>query len=112
MDAAFFAAVDPVTLLFTDAVADDPLGAATPLFLDNEFGHEDVDKFASLAGPGDRVSSLDRATRGDRSASHRYREIMAPTRGDTARPLPLRRLVPRAGESAADRRPRVRFGRG
>jgi DNA-binding CsgD family transcriptional regulator len=77
-DAAFFAAVDPVTLLFTEAVADDPLGAAAPLFLDNEFGHDDVNKFASLAGPGDRVTSLDRATRGDWSASPRYREIMAP----------------------------------
>jgi DNA-binding CsgD family transcriptional regulator len=78
VDAAFFATVDPVTLLFTTAVAEDPLGAATPLFLDNEFGHEDVNKFAALAGSVDRVTSLDRATRGDRSASPRYREIMAP----------------------------------
>ena len=82
VDAAFFATVDPVTLLFTGAVADDPLGAATPLFLDNEFGQADVNKFAALAAPpggsGSRITSLDRATRGDRAASHRYREIMAP----------------------------------
>ena len=82
VDAAFFATVDPVTLLFTGAVADDPLGAATPLFLDNEFGQADVNKFAALAAPpggaGARITSLDRATRGDRAASHRYREIMAP----------------------------------
>jgi DNA-binding CsgD family transcriptional regulator len=82
VDAAFFATVDPVTLLFTGAVADDPLGAATPLFLDNEFGQADVNKFAALAAPpggsGGRITSLDRATRGDRAASHRYREIMAP----------------------------------
>ena len=82
VDAAFFATVDPVTLLFTSAVADDPLGAATPLFLDNEFGQADVNKFAALAAPpggaGARITSLDRATRGDRAASHRYREIMAP----------------------------------
>ena len=77
-DAAFFATVDPVTLLFTGAVAEDPLSAATPLFLDNEFGHDDVNKFAALAGSDDRIASLDRATRGDRSASPRYREIMAP----------------------------------
>jgi len=88
VDAAFFATVDPVTLLFTGAVAEDPLGAATPLFVDNEFGQADVNKFAVLAAPGGggsgggtasaRISSLDRATRGDRAASHRYREIMAP----------------------------------
>jgi DNA-binding CsgD family transcriptional regulator len=87
-DAAFFATVDPVTLLFTDAVAEDPLGTATPMFLDNEFGQADVNKFAVLAAPGGaasgaggggaRITSLDRATRGDRAASHRYREIMAP----------------------------------
>src|SRR4029077_14222545 len=45
----------------------------------------DVNKFAVLAAPGRgssasgaRITSLDRATRGDRAASHRYREIMAP----------------------------------
>src|SRR5215831_8688695 len=42
VDSAFFATVDPMTLLFTSAAADEPLGAATPLFLDNEFGREDV----------------------------------------------------------------------
>jgi DNA-binding CsgD family transcriptional regulator len=78
VDAAFFATVDPVTLLFTMAVAEDPLGAATPLFLDNEFGRDDVNKFAALSGSAGRVASLDRATRGDRSVSPRYREIMAP----------------------------------
>ena len=78
VDAAFFATVDPVTLLFTMAVAEDPLGVATPLFLDNEFGRDDVNKFAALSGSAGRVVSLDRATRGDRSVSPRYREIMAP----------------------------------
>src|ERR1700716_4257966 len=78
VDAAFFGPVGPVTLLFTGAVAEDPLGAATPLFLDNEFGHDDVNKFAALAGSVDGFTSLDRATRGDRSVSPRYREIMAP----------------------------------
>jgi DNA-binding CsgD family transcriptional regulator len=67
-----------MTLLFTSAVADEPLGAAMPLFLDNEFGREDVNKFAALAESADPVGSLDRATGGDRSASARYREIMGP----------------------------------
>jgi DNA-binding CsgD family transcriptional regulator len=78
VDAAFFATVDPITLLFTSATADEPLGSATPLFLDNEFGRDDVNKFAGLAQSADPVASLDRATRGRRPASARYREIMGP----------------------------------
>ena len=78
VDAAFFATVDPMTLLFTSAAADEPLATATPLFLDNEFGPEDVNKFAALAESADPVGSLDRATRGHRPASARYREIMGP----------------------------------
>jgi DNA-binding CsgD family transcriptional regulator len=78
VDAAFFATVDPMTLLFTSAAGDEPLGAATPLFLENEFGRDDVNKFAALAESADPVASLDRATRGRRPASARYREIMGP----------------------------------
>jgi DNA-binding CsgD family transcriptional regulator len=78
IDAAFFATVDPVTLLFTSAVAEEPLGTVAPLFLENEFGQDDVNKFASLASSTDRVGSLDRATRGDRASSLRYRNVMAP----------------------------------
>jgi DNA-binding CsgD family transcriptional regulator len=78
VDAAFFATVDPATLLFTSAAADEPLGAVTPLFLDNEFGRQDVNKFAALVESADPVGSLDRATRGDRATSARYREIMGP----------------------------------
>jgi hypothetical protein len=78
VDVAFFATVDPMTLLFTSAVAEEPLGAATPLFLANEFGREDVNKFTALAESADPVASLDRATRGRRPASARYREIMGP----------------------------------
>jgi len=78
VDAAFFGTTDPSTLLFTSAAADEPLGAATPLFLDNEYGRQDVNKFAALAESADPVGSLDRATRGHRPASARYREVMGP----------------------------------
>ncbi|MFG3155427.1 LuxR C-terminal-related transcriptional regulator [Streptomyces sp. NPDC048219] len=78
VDAAFFATVDPATLLFTSAVAEEPLAAATPLFLENEFGRQDVNKFAALAETAPAVSSLDRATGGERVSSARYREVMAP----------------------------------
>ncbi len=78
IDAGFFATVDPATLLMTSVLADEPLGAATTLFLENEFGQEDVNKFTALAASRDPVSSLDRATRGDRRTSVRYSAVMAP----------------------------------
>jgi hypothetical protein len=78
VDVAFFATVDPMTLLFTSAVAEEPLDTATPLFLENEFGRADVNKFAALAESADPVASLDRATHGQRPTSPRYREIMGP----------------------------------
>ncbi len=78
VDAAFYATVDPATLLFTSALAEGPLAAAAPLFLENEFGRDDVNKFACLAHAKDAVGTLDGATSGDRSASARYREVIAP----------------------------------
>lgn len=78
IDAAFFATVDPATILFTSVMAEEPLGEVTPQFLDNEFGRDDVNKFTSLAAGVDPVNSLDRATAGDRPVSARYSEVMAP----------------------------------
>jgi DNA-binding CsgD family transcriptional regulator len=78
IDAVFFATADPATLLFTGAFAEDPLTAATEQFLDNEFGHDDVNKFQSLATGDRHVATLDAATGGQRTASARYREIMSP----------------------------------
>lgn len=78
VDAAFIASVDPATLLFTSATAEDPLGAVTEAFLDNEFGRSDVNKFTALAAAPDPVNSLDHATRGDRPSSSRYVDVMAP----------------------------------
>lgn len=86
IDAAFFATVDPATMLFTSVLSEAPLDAATPMFLENEYGRDDVNKFVALAAAGDAVRSLDQATDGDRSASDRYREVMAPMRlGDELR---------------------------
>ena len=78
VDAAFFGTVDPQTLLFTSALSEEPLASAASLFLDNEYGRGDVNKFAALAAAADPVSSLDRATRGQRPDSARYREVMSP----------------------------------
>jgi DNA-binding CsgD family transcriptional regulator len=78
IDAAFFATVDPITMLFTSAVSEDPLIPATPRFLDNEYGPADVNRFADLALTAEPIASLDHATHGDRGASRRFTEIMAP----------------------------------
>ncbi len=78
VDAAFFATVDPATLLFTSAHPDDPLMSAAPQFLANELAGSDVNHFADLTRVPDHVGSLDRATHGERTASQRYREVMAP----------------------------------
>jgi DNA-binding CsgD family transcriptional regulator len=78
VDAAFFASVDPTTLLFTSAVHEEPLMGAAQMFLDNELGQDDVNKFTVLAAAAQPVRSLDDATRDDRGSSARYRDIMAP----------------------------------
>ena len=77
-DAAFFATADPRSLLFTGGFAEEPLASATPMFLDNEFGTEDVNKFSALVASSSHVASLDSVTSGNRLASPRYREIMRP----------------------------------
>lgn len=86
VDAAFFATVDPVTMLFTSAVTEEPLTGSTQLFIENEFGEADVNRFADLARDGDSIGSLDRATRGERTRSPRFTGIMAPLQlGDELR---------------------------
>ncbi|MEV4262409.1 GAF domain-containing protein [Kribbella sp. NPDC049584] len=78
VDAAFFATVDPATVLFTSVTVDEPLDAVTEQFIANEFGQDDVNKFAVLAGGRDPVRSLGQATKGDWAASPRYAEVMRP----------------------------------
>lgn len=78
IDAAFFATVDPQSLLFTSAVSEEPLVEAAEQFLENELLSSDVNRFADLAVADDPVSSLDWATGGDRGSSHRFTEIIAP----------------------------------
>lgn len=78
VDAVFVATSDPDTLLMTGAWPEEPLDTVTSLFMDNEFGDGDVNKFATLATSPRPVVSLDEATRGERQASSRYRDIMRP----------------------------------
>jgi len=79
VDAAFVAIVDPETLLFTRAWAEEPLAAVAPVFVDHEFAPaQDVNRFAELAVARSPVASLDQATRGERDSSARYREVIDP----------------------------------
>jgi DNA-binding CsgD family transcriptional regulator len=122
VDAAFFATADPDTLLFTSAYAEAPLRESGGLFLDNEFGAADVNKFATLATSRRHVASLDTATRDKRSASPRYREVMGPIGlGDELRAalvvdagcwgyLCLHREDGRLGFAASDRALLARLG--
>jgi DNA-binding CsgD family transcriptional regulator len=54
------------------------LWEVAPEFLANELGGGDVNRFAVLADSPGHVRSLDDATAGDRAASERFRELMAP----------------------------------
>jgi GAF domain-containing protein len=78
IDAAFFATADPETLLFTGALSEEPLAAMAPRFLDNELGGNDVNTFTGLVRSPGHVRSLDTATRAERMASARYRDILRP----------------------------------
>jgi DNA-binding CsgD family transcriptional regulator len=78
VDAAFYATVDHATMLMTSAISEEPLAGAAAQFLDNEYGVDDVNKFTAVADSAGRIGSLDQATNGDRSASPRYRDLMAP----------------------------------
>jgi DNA-binding CsgD family transcriptional regulator len=77
IDVSFFTTADPATLLFTGAVIDE-LASATPLFIENEFLQEDVNKFAWMARHNLPVGDLVQATQGELARSQRYREILAP----------------------------------
>jgi DNA-binding CsgD family transcriptional regulator len=86
IDAAFYATVDPATMVMTSVLTEEPLAAAAARFLDNEYGSDDVNKFTTLAEAVHPVGSLDQATRGDRRSSSRYRDLMATMGlGDEAR---------------------------
>jgi DNA-binding CsgD family transcriptional regulator len=78
LDAAFFATVDPTTLLFTGSLVEEIPEFVTPAFLANEFLQDDVNKFVQLARAARPVQSLYEATRHEPEESARYREILSP----------------------------------
>lgn len=78
IDVFFFTTADPATLLFTGAVVDEILERVTPQFLENEFLHDDVNKFSWLARNPTPVGDLMQATQSELEQSPRYRDILAP----------------------------------
>jgi DNA-binding CsgD family transcriptional regulator len=78
VDAAFFATLDPATLLFTDALQDAVLQEASLSFLDNEFLQDDVNKFVTLARSRTPVRTLVQTAARNLEGSPRYRDILAP----------------------------------
>lgn len=78
VDAGFFSVADPETLLLAGGYAEEPLASSTRQFLANEYGGDDVNRFADLARSAPHVASLDAATRRDRHVSGRYTDIMRP----------------------------------
>jgi DNA-binding CsgD family transcriptional regulator len=78
IDSFWFATADPATLLFTGSLVEGIPEQATPLFVANEFLHEDVNKWSRLAASPIPVNSLSFATEGRPSQSARYRDICEP----------------------------------
>lgn len=78
VDAVWWAAADPATLLFTSAYqAGLPTDSAS-YFIDNEFLVQDVNRWTDLGRDRRGVRSLAEATAGRLRASPRYRDIFAP----------------------------------
>ena len=77
-DAAFWAVVDPATLLFTQPHQDAIPAETIPYFVQNEFLGDDVNKWTALARERVPVTTLARATGGDLEGSARYRDVFRP----------------------------------
>ncbi|ASA21388.1 hypothetical protein B9T62_11705 [Paenibacillus donghaensis] len=77
-DAACCTTVDPVTLLTTGAITEQGVEAIHGSLMDNEYLHEDYNKFSQLADAKIPVSALGQITGGQPELSRRYRELLRP----------------------------------
>ena len=78
IDALWWASADPATLLFTRSYREELPAASGPYFVENEFLHQDVNKWTELARDTTGVRTLMQATDGHPARSDRYRDIFAP----------------------------------
>jgi DNA-binding CsgD family transcriptional regulator len=77
-DAAFWATVDPATLLFSQPHQQDIPPDTIPYFIQNEFFEDDVNKWTTLARDPVGVRTLVEATAGEVETSARHRDIFDP----------------------------------
>jgi DNA-binding CsgD family transcriptional regulator len=77
-DALWWAAADPATLLFTRSYSEELPPDSGPYFVENEFLHDDVNKWTELARDPAGVRTLMQTTGGHPAGSERYRDIFAP----------------------------------
>lgn len=77
-EAAFWATIDPATLLFTQPHQHQIPAETAPYFMQNEFFDEDVNRWTTLARDQAGVRSLAEATEGELEKSPRYRDIFQP----------------------------------
>jgi len=78
IDALWWAAADPATLLFTRSYREELPEKSGAYFVENEFLHHDVNKWTELAHDPEGVRTLMQATDGHPARSDRYRDIFAP----------------------------------
>jgi DNA-binding CsgD family transcriptional regulator len=78
VDALWWAATDPATLLFTRSYREELPTETGRYFVENEFLHRDVNKWTDLARDPAGVRTLMQATDGDPARSDRYRDIFEP----------------------------------
>jgi DNA-binding CsgD family transcriptional regulator len=78
VDALWWAAADPATLLFNRADREEIPAETGPYFVTNEFLEDDVNKWTELARDRHGVRTLWEATDGKLQTSARYRDILKP----------------------------------
>jgi DNA-binding CsgD family transcriptional regulator len=78
VDALWWAAADPATLLFNRAGREEIPAETGPYFVVNEYIENDVNKWTDLARDGHGVRTLWQATQGRPEQSARYRDIFRP----------------------------------
>jgi DNA-binding CsgD family transcriptional regulator len=78
IDALWWAAADPASLLFSRTDREEIPPETGPYFITNEFLQDDVNKWAELARDRHGVRTLWQATEGEPARSARYRDIFQP----------------------------------
>jgi DNA-binding CsgD family transcriptional regulator len=74
-DGAFWATTDPATVLVTGAYVEDLPRETAPFFYENEYLHDDVNKFSRLARGVRPVGTMSEATAGELARSRLHREV-------------------------------------